>query len=122
MLYNYDGKVYTCDEGRMLGNDTFLIGNVHQNTYRDMVSHDTVKSLYVASLLENLPCDNCAYKPYCGVCPVLNYALYGNIFTSLPGNERCQLYQGMLDYLFEKLQNKRIAEVFENWVYPKAEN
>lgn len=122
MLYNYDGKVYTCDEGRMLGNDTFLIGNVNKNSYREMVSHETVKSLCVASLLESLPCDNCAYKPYCGVCPVLNYALYGDIFTSLPGNERCQLSQGMLDYLFEKLQNKKIAEVFENWVNPKIEN
>lgn len=122
MLYNYNGKVYTCDEGRMLGNDTFLIGNVHKNNYREMISHETVKSLCVASLLESLPCDNCAYKPYCGVCPVLNYALYGDIFTSLPGNTRCQLYQGMLDYLFEKLQNKKIAEVFENWVKPKMEN
>lgn len=119
MLYNYDGKVYTCDEGRMLGNDTFLIGNVKKDSYKEIVSHDTVKSLCVASLLENLPCDHCAYKPYCGVCPVLNYALYGDIFTSLPSCEMCQLHQGMLDYLFKKLQNKEIAEVFNNWVRPK---
>ena len=116
MLYNYDGKVYTCDEGRMIGDDTFLIGNVKKDSYKEMVSHDTVKSMCVASLLDNLPCDNCVYKPYCGVCPVLNYALYGDVFASLPNNERCKLYQGMLDYLFEKLQNKRIKTVLKSWI------
>ncbi len=121
MLYNYNGKVYTCDEGRMIGDDTFLIGDVNQNSYKEMISHDTVKSMCVASLLDNLSCDNCVYKPYCGVCPVLNYALYGDVFTSLPNNEKCQLQQGVLDYLFEKLQNKRIKNIFETWVEPKLE-
>lgn len=116
MLYNYDGKVYTCDEGRMIGDDTFMIGDVKKDNYKEIISHDTVKSMCVASLLDNLPCDSCVYKPYCGVCPVLNYALYGDIFISLPRNERCKLHQGMLDYLFKKLQNKRIKEIFKTWI------
>ena len=32
IAYSYDGKIYTCDEGRMLGgmgDDIFCIGNVH---------------------------------------------------------------------------------------------
>jgi len=118
MLYNYDGKVYTCDEGRMIGDDTFVIGNVNKDSYQDMLGHETVKSVCTASLLDNLPCDNCVYKPYCGVCPVLNYALYGDIFTSLADNERCKLHKNMLDYLFKKLENKRIKKVFESWVKP----
>jgi len=118
MLYNYDGKVYTCDEGRMIGDDTFVIGNVNKDSYRDMLCHETVKSVCTASLLDNLPCDNCVYKPYCGVCPVLNYALYGDIFTSLADNERCKLHKNMFDYLFKKLENKRIKKVFESWVKP----
>lgn len=119
MLYNYDGKVYTCDEGRMIGDDTFVIGNVKKDSYEDMVSSDTVKSMCVASLLENLPCDDCVYKPYCGVCPVLNYALYSDLFVSMPNNERCKLNKGMLDYLFEKLHNKEIKKVFEKWMKSK---
>ncbi len=116
MLYNYDGKVYTCDEGRMLGDDTFMIGDVMKNSYKEMISHDTVKSICTTSLLDNLPCDSCAYKPYCGVCPVINYALYGDIFISLSNNERCRLNSGMLDYLFEKLQDKKIEKVFQDWI------
>jgi len=116
MLYNYDGKVFTCDEGRMIGDDTFVIGNIAQNSYREIVSHETVRSCCMASLLDNLSCDNCVYKPYCGVCPVINYALYGDIFASLPYNERCKLFQGMLDYLFKKIQDKKSREVFEKWL------
>ena len=118
MLYNYDGKVYTCDEGRMIGDDTFVIGNVNKDSYQDILSHETVKSICTASLLDNLPCNNCVYKPYCGVCPVLNYALYGDIFTSLTDNEGCKLHKDMLDYLFKKLENKRIKKIFESWVNP----
>lgn len=119
MLYNYDGKVYTCDEGRMLGDDTFMIGDVRKNSYKEIISHDTVKSMCMASLLDNLPCDKCVYKPYCGVCPVINYALYGDIFISLSNNERCRLNSGMLDYLFEKLQDPKVENIFKEWAKAK---
>lgn len=116
ILYNYDGKVYTCDEGRMIGDDTFKIGDINQNNYKEIVSHDTVKSMGVASLLESLPCDSCVYKPYCGVCPVLNYALYGNLFPELPNNNWCKLQTKIFDYLFKKLENKDVREIFEKWI------
>ena len=119
LLYNYDGKVYTCDEGRMTGDDAFVIGNVKKDSYKKIVSHPTVKTLCMASLLEDLPCDNCVYKPYCGVCPVQNYALYGNVFPPLKNTEKCKLHQGVLDYLFGKLENKVIRGVFKKWVLPR---
>lgn len=119
MLYNYNGKVYTCDEGRMIGDDTFMIGDVKKNNYKEIISHDTVKSMCIASLLDNLPCDSCVYKPYCGVCPVLNYALYGDIFTSLSHNEQCKLHRGIFDYLFEKMQNEKIKDIFKAWLEPE---
>jgi len=116
LLYNYDGKVYTCDEGRMTEDDAFLIGDVKKDSYKKIVSHPTVKTLCMASLLEDLPCDKCVYKPYCGVCPVQNYALYGNIFPPLKSTEKCKLHQGILDYLFGKLENKVIRGIFEKWL------
>jgi len=116
LLYNYDGKVYTCDEGRMIEDDTFVIGNVKKDSYRKIISHPTVKTLCMASLLEDLPCDNCVYKPYCGVCPVQNYALYKNLFPQLTNSEWCKFHKGVLDYLFKKLENKVIERIFEKWV------
>lgn len=115
MLYNYDGKVFTCDEGRMLGNDTFVIGDVHKDNYEQIVSHETVKLLCVASCLDGLECDSCVYKPYCGVCPIANYAENGNIFAQMPKNIRCQINQAIFGYIFYKLQEEKVNKVFNSW-------
>ena len=116
LLYNYDGKVYTCDEGRMVGDDTFVIGNIKKDGYKKIISHPRVRTLCMASLLEDLPCDNCVYKPYCGVCPVQNYASHKNIFPQLTNSEWCKFHKGALDYLFEKLENKAIERIFKKWI------
>jgi uncharacterized protein len=100
----------------MVGDDTFVIGNVKKDKYQKIISHPTVKTLCMASLLEDLPCDNCVYKPYCGVCPVQNYSLHNNIFPQLQTTEKCKYHKGMLDYLFKKMENKVIEEVFKKWV------
>jgi radical SAM protein with 4Fe4S-binding SPASM domain len=100
----------------MTGDDTFLIGDVNKDSYQKIASHPTIATLCVASTLENLPCDYCVYKPYCGVCPVQNYALYGNILPNLPCNQRCQIQKGMFRYLFKKMTNDKVKEVFNEWL------
>jgi len=116
MLYNYNGDVYTCDEGRMLDEETFKIGNVVQDSYKNLISHPVVRTMCLASCLDNLPCDYCVYKPYCGSCPIINYAESGNIFPQLPNNSRCQINQGIFDYLFQKIQeNSKIKTILKEW-------
>ncbi|MDD5067848.1 MAG: His-Xaa-Ser system radical SAM maturase HxsB, partial [bacterium] len=115
ILYNYDGKIYSCDEGRMVGEDTFCLGHINKASYKSIISHPTVKSLCLASCLDGLPCDSCVYKPYCGVCPIYNYASSGSIFSQMPSNERCRINMGIFDYLFGKIQNKKIKAVFLKW-------
>ncbi|MBU1078318.1 MAG: His-Xaa-Ser system radical SAM maturase HxsB [Spirochaetes bacterium] len=122
LLYNYDGKMYTCDEGRMIGEDTFCIGDVKKGSYRDIISHPTVKSLCLASCLEGLSCDSCVYKPYCGICPIYNYATCGNIFSQMPLNERCRINMGIFEYLFNKMQNNKIRDIFIKWADYTLEN
>jgi len=117
VLYNYDGKIYTCDEGRMFKDNTFMIGNINKDGYKKVISNDKIKTMITASTLENLPCDLCVYKPYCGVCPVINYALYENLFPQMSNTDWCKMHKGMFDYLFDKLENKKIKEeVLEKWV------
>lgn len=118
MLYNYDGNVYTCDEGRMVEGDTFKIGEIGKDSYEDMISCDTTQAMITASLLDNQPCDNCVYKPYCGVCPVKNYSNYGTLFPQMPNTGWCKLQKGQFNYLFSKLRNKKYRQVFEDWVEP----
>jgi His-Xaa-Ser system radical SAM maturase HxsB len=121
MAYNFDGSVFTCDEGRMLhqmGDDMFQIGALPASGYKDLLEHPTVKALAVASCLDSLPhCSECAFKPYCGVCPVYNYSEQGGIFGQMPTNARCKMYRSILEYLFGKIcgDEKEVLDIFTKW-------
>jgi len=119
MVYNYNGKIYTCDEGRMvaeMGDEAFLIGKINKNKYQKILSHQAVKTLVTASCLDNNICDLCVYKPYCGVCPVRSYAEEGNLFPEMPCNDRCRINKGILDFIFEKLKDKKTEKIFKSWL------
>ncbi len=119
LAYNYDGRVYTCDEGRMvgaMGDDMFCIGDVRTDDYAAIIHHPGVKSLCVASCLECLPgCADCAHAPYCGVCPVYNYVLEGDLVARAPSNDRCRIQMGMLDHLFGLIQRPELADILHKW-------
>ncbi|RME28214.1 MAG: SPASM domain-containing protein, partial [Deltaproteobacteria bacterium] len=123
LAYNYDGRVYTCDEGRMvgaMGDDIFCIGNVMENDYGEIISHPAVRSLCVASCVECLPgCSDCVYAPYCGVCPVYNYMVEGDLVARQPGNERCAIQQSILDMLMLRLRDEGTRKLLLRWTETK---
>jgi His-Xaa-Ser system radical SAM maturase HxsB len=115
LAYNYNGDIYSCDEGRNF--EFFKLGNVSKDMYKDVVTSEQGLELVNASILDNYLCDNCVYKPYCGVCPVLNYAEDGNIIPKLAINSRCKLFKAMFDYVFEKIIfDESVRKIFFNWV------
>ena len=121
LAYYYDGNIYTCDEGRMLaemGDDSFELGNVYENTYKDLMQSDCTKTMCISSCIECLPyCNSCAYMPYCGTCPVINLAQDNNIFAQNPKEYRCKIYGGILDILFNYIENEPdIVDVFKTWI------
>lgn len=122
IAYYYDGNVYTCDEGRMLaemGNDAFCLGNLQTADYNVLMESKVCRGACTSSILESLPsCCDCVYQPYCGVCPVVNYALNGDIYERQPNGYRCSIYKGILDLLFEKLQecNPETENIFRSWI------
>ena len=121
MAYFADGRVFTCDEGRMMaemGTDAFLLGNVYSNTYNELVSAKTCRAVCAASTLETIPsCCDCVYQPYCGTCPVVNYALTGDIIEKTPRSFRCEVYSGMLDHLFSLIMenNPETIDILNRW-------
>lgn len=127
MLYNYDGKIYTCDEGRMCEGDVFALGRVddtggeetkeaYNENYKRIVTGGKTKAMLVASTLDNTPCDYCAYKPYCGVCPVINYSTSGNLYPQMATSDWCVRQKAMFDYLFEKMQHPEYLKIFKKWI------
>jgi radical SAM protein with 4Fe4S-binding SPASM domain len=121
IAYDQDGKVYTCDEGRMvarMGDDIFMVGDVAESAFPEIVTHECVRAIGIASCLEALPgCRDCAYLPYCGVCPVYNYVSQGDFFGQRPTNERCRMNMFALDHLFDILdtRDESVRKVLERW-------
>lgn len=121
LAYYADGNIFTCDEGRMLhemGQSTFCLGNVYESTYKGLIENSVCKTVCVSSILETIPaCCDCVYQPYCGTCPVVNYAMSGDVLEKHPRSYRCMIYSGILDYLFEKFyeDDKKIVKVLNSW-------
>ena len=119
MAFTANGNVYTCDEGRMMaemGDEAFKLGNVFTGSYKQWIESSCCKSVCSASLLDTLPrCYDCVYKPYCGVCPVVNYAIDGNI--THVNADRCQIFKGIMNILFEYIRgnNPDIMNIFADW-------
>ncbi len=123
IAYNYNGDLYTCDEGRMVGwegDDIFRVGNVFRDNLKKIISSPAARACVVASNLEAQPeCSRCAYKPYCGVCPVYNYEVQGSLWGNMRSSGRCSLFKGVFGALFARLRNARDRKVLEGWVTKK---
>jgi His-Xaa-Ser system radical SAM maturase HxsB len=122
VAYNYDGKIFTCDEGRMvsaMGDDLFQIGNVTSSSYTDMLRHPTVRALAMASIQDSLPsCSTCWNKPFCGVCPMHNHMTAGDIHGQRPRSPKCKEHYTISALLLERLANDqdgKIERIFRRW-------
>ena len=90
-----------------MGDSTFLLGDM-STSYRQLMGHETVRALAIASNLDAQPdCVNCAYNPYCGVCPVHNHKTQGSIFGRMRESTLCAVHKGIQDYLFERIGAER---------------
>ena len=123
MAYNYDGSVFTCDEGRMMaqmGDDIFRMGDVFGSSYTELMRSEPVRALVMSSALDGQPgCIDCAYKPYCGTCPVQNYSEQGSLGGRMRESSWCKKHMGIMDYLFELLRrgeaDPELRQVIERW-------
>lgn len=117
IVYDYDGKIYSCDEGRMVGNDIFNIGDVNQSKYKDVLTSPQTCGIIAASINDSYICDNCAYKPYCGICPVCNYVEQGNVIGKISETIRCKIFKAEFDYIFEKLiYDDEAKKILLRWI------
>ncbi|MFW6025277.1 MAG: His-Xaa-Ser system radical SAM maturase HxsB [Candidatus Woesearchaeota archaeon] len=117
LVYNYNGDIYTCDEGRMVEDDIFKLGNVSENDYKEITTCDKSCNVIASSINDTTICDSCAFKPYCGLCPVCNFAEQGNILGKVPSSSRCKILKYQFEYIFSKLLDDGDAkEVFMSWL------
>jgi len=116
LAYNYDGDIFSCDEARMVGEDLFKLGNIKKNDYKSILTSKQTCGVVASSINDTQICDNCVYKPYCGICPVCNYAEQGSTIADIPETARCKIYKAQFDYIFKKLQNPADKKIFMGWL------
>lgn len=116
LLYNYDGKIFTCDEARMVKSNKFMIGNIDE-TYDEVLNKDKTKTIVSSSVNNIKPCNNCVYQPWCGLCPVCNYFEQGKMICNISKTPRCKIYKAMFDYIIEKyFFDDEIKKIFDSWL------
>lgn len=127
LAYNFDGSIYTCDEGRMLahmGNDFFKLGHVNASSFKEVASHPTVKAVALASINDALPaCSNCVFKPSCGIQPLHNFMFDGDLFGQRPRSRKCHEFWTQQQYLFSKLasdEDGKYERIFRRWTVSRA--
>lgn len=125
IAYNYDGKIYTCDEWRMLWrtwDDSFLmwtLENSWRETYNKIITSDTTKTILSASNVEWYPWyEYDVYKPYLWICPAMNYNSSGNIYPNYATDFKRKFESKILDLIFTNLRDKEIKEIFISWINP----
>ena len=125
IVYNYDGSVYASDEGRMLaemGNKEFELGNVLQNSYRDIFLNPKLLAALEDSFAFSVPmCNDCAFEDCCGADPVFHHGMYGDYIGRKPESEFCKRNMNIFRYLFNRMENdKFVKRLFMEWAQPNA--
>lgn len=121
-IYDYDGSVYVADEGRMMArqnNYHFRLGNVNDQTHKELFNGEKLHSIIHDSCNECLPgCSDCVFQPYCGADPVRNYSEQGDMIGHRPTNEMCKKNKAIIHYLFELLEKNdpEINRIFWSWI------
>ena len=123
MAYNWNGDIYTCDEGRMMSNlgmEEFKIGNVFHSSYKECITSDNAKCVCSASGIESNPDRTYSiYNCICGVCPVYSFFTQKHFIGNVYKQDRCKILSGKFNYLVTKLttgtsEEKRLLQRWGN--------
>jgi len=119
LVYNYDGRVFASDEGRMLsemGDDTFALGTV-RDSYRSLVFSEKLIDLVGSSLTQCAPmCSDCVFESHCGADPVYHHATQADPAGIKPLSEFCARQKGLMSLLLGILEgSSEDAAILRRW-------
>jgi His-Xaa-Ser system radical SAM maturase HxsB len=120
LVYNYDGRVFASDEGRMLaemGDTTFELGHVNSASYPSLVLSDKLIDLIAASMTQAAPeCVDCVFEPHCGADPVYHHATQHDPVGIKPLSDFCGRHKGIMTLLLDLLEKSpEDAAILREW-------
>lgn len=119
-IYDYDGRVYACDEGRMLsemGDEKLFLGTVNDE-YRTVFNGESIRGVIKSSILETTPmCHDCAYRMWCGADPARHYATQHDFIGHKALSVFCKKHKAIFDYLLGRLEgDDETRNILFSWV------
>lgn len=123
LVYNYDGKVFASDEGRMLaesGDNAFELGHVDTADYSSLVLSDKLIGLVAASLTQCAPeCMDCVFEPHCGADPTYHHATQRDPVGIKPLSGFCARQKGVMGLLLNLMETSpEDAAILRRWGGP----
>ena len=99
---------------------TFRLGNVMEDSYRDIFFGETMQAIASASCNEALAgCSDCAYQSFCGADPVRHWATQKTIFGNRGvGDSFCKRNMGIIKHMINLVENadKDNERIFWAWI------
>jgi len=120
LVYNYDGDVYSSDEGRMLremGDQTFRLGSVRTHSFSELLlSEPSLKAIEESFSSTSPMCSDCAFEPYCGSDPTFHYTTQGDMTGFKPTSDFCSRTMQIVPLLARLYEGDRFCrDLFERW-------
>jgi His-Xaa-Ser system radical SAM maturase HxsB len=120
VVFNYDGDVYASDESRMLaemGDKTFRLGNLHVNSYKEIMLNDALLDTLEASFTLSAPmCSDCAFEAYCGAEPVYHHAMFGDVLGKKYESDFCYKNMAIFKHLINLMESDAtVKALFMRW-------
>jgi uncharacterized protein len=121
LVYNYNGKIYGSDEGRMLaemGDDSFSLGSLDDQTFGSVMTNDSLQRILEDSLPESAPmCSDCAFLPWCGADPTFHQATQKDIVGHKAFSAFCAKQMAVLRHLVTLLEDDPDARhILMSWI------
>ncbi|MEG0915400.1 MAG: His-Xaa-Ser system radical SAM maturase HxsB [Myroides sp.] len=121
VVFNYDGKIYASDEARMIAEAKdykFQVGVLGESSYEEVFYGEKILEIAESWSNESLAgCSDCAFQPYCGADPVLNYATQGDLYGFRPTSIFCKKNMEIIRFLFELMtEDKENERIFKSWI------
>lgn len=120
VIYDYDGKIYGSDEGRMLAqmnDDRFQLGHV-RDSYSDIFLGEKILTMTDETVSQSSPqCSDCAFLPWCGSDPDYHWSTQRDIVGHKAFSGFCHKNTQIFKHLVSILdKGGRDAEVLKSWL------
>lgn len=121
LAYDYDGHVYSSDEGRMLaamGDTTFRLGRLGEDAYETMMAESHLLPILHETMTEAVPmCCDCAFQPWCGTDPVFHHRTQRDFIGHRPTSAFCRRNMAVIKHLVRLLEDDpEAASILKGWI------